>query len=209
MFVSRILGEYPQYQSNAKEACRHLINSNLSIIHSMLSIQSNAKQQKIILQLLAAIVSLDLNLSRELLIHLSLPLEVIKSLVQHRKPTDNHNIRNCFIHFIMAFLIEGNVSIIRLLLDKRDLFSNIFSDLIYDSKDIVILILTTLKTYILQNPNVSKTMKLQLFSISIIQNLICLYNWKGLNNHPKFKTQSFIPETQYLEEKEVFIIKTF
>lgn len=203
----RILGQYPQYQSNAKEACRHLINSNLSIIHSMLSIQSNAKQQKIILQLLAAIVSLDSNLSRELLIHLSLPLEVIKSLIQHRKPTDNDNIRNCFIHFIMAFLIEGNVSIIRLLLDKRDLFSHIFFDLIYDSKDIIILILTILKTYILQNPNVSKTMKLQLFSTSIIQNLICLYNWKGPNNHPKFK--SFIPETQYLEEKEVFIIKTF
>ncbi|OAD59844.1 Nucleolar pre-ribosomal-associated protein 1, partial [Eufriesea mexicana] len=201
ILLIKILTQYPQYHTSTEEACRYLINSHLSVIHAMLSTQSNAKQQKVVLQLLAAIVSLGGNLPRELLIHLSLSLEVVKSLVQHTKPTDDQNTRNCFIHFIMAFLIEGNIPIIRTLLDKRDLLSSIFPDLIYDSKDIVVLILTTLKTYILQNANVSKTMKLQIFSTSVIQNLLCLYNWKGPNNWPKLKTQSSVTDSHFLLEK--------
>lgn len=172
----------------------------------MLSMQSNVKQRKVILQLLAAIVSLGGNFPRELLAHLSLPPDVIKSLVQQTRPTDNQNIRNCYIHFVLAFLIEGNVPIIRALLDKRELLFKIFPDLVYDSKDIVALILTTLKTYILQNTNVSKTMKLQIFSTTIIQNLVCLYNWKGPNNWAKFKTRNIPPGPQCSEDKEVFVV---
>ncbi|KOX72872.1 Nucleolar pre-ribosomal-associated protein 1, partial [Melipona quadrifasciata] len=201
ILLMKILSQYPQYQSSAEAACRHLINSHLSIIHSMLSIQSNAKQQKVVLQLLAAIVSFGGNLPRELLTYLSLPMEVIKFLVQHTKPTDDQNTRNCFIHFILAFLIDGSTPIIRILLDKRDLFYSIFPDLIYDSKDIIVLVLTTFKIHILQNPNISKTMKLQLFPISIIQNFVNLYNWKGPTNCPKLKNRSFISDSQIVEEK--------
>ncbi|XP_076754806.1 nucleolar pre-ribosomal-associated protein 1 [Xylocopa sonorina] len=205
ILLMKILTQYPQYQSSAEAACRHLINSHLSLIHSMLSLQSNAKQRRVILQLLAVVVSLGGNLPRELLAHLSLPLEVVKFLVQHTKPTDSQNTRNCFIHFILAFLVEGSVPIIRVLLDKRILLSSIFPALIYDSKDIVTLVLTTLKTYILHNASVSKTMKLKIFSTSIIQNLVCLYNWKGPNNWPKLKSQDAIPNVCHLQEKEVVI----
>ncbi|CAK9816187.1 Nucleolar pre-ribosomal-associated protein 1 [Anthophora quadrimaculata] len=203
ILLIKILTNYPQYQSSAEEACRHLINSHLSSIHSMISVQSNMKQRKIILQLLAVIVSLGGNLPRELLSHLAIPPEIVKSLVEHTKPTDKQNIRNCFIHFILAFLIEGSVPIIRALLDKQHLLSSIFPDLIYDSKEVVALILTTLKTYVLQNPSVSKTMKLQIFSTSVIQNLVSLYNWKGPNNWPKHKAQNTTSNSEYLEEKEI------
>ncbi|KOC67634.1 Nucleolar pre-ribosomal-associated protein 1, partial [Habropoda laboriosa] len=201
LFLLRILTQYPEYQTEAERACHHLINSHLSLIHSMMSAKSNVKQRKIILQLLAVIVSLGGTLPRELLSHLALPPELVKSFVQHTKPTDDQNIRNCFIHFILAFLIEGSVPVIRSLLDKQHLLSSIFPDLIYDSKDIVALILTTLKTYVLHNSNVSKTVKLQIFSIPVIQNLVYLYNWKGPNNWSKHKTQNVMPNSQYHEEK--------
>nr|XP_034186486.1 nucleolar pre-ribosomal-associated protein 1 [Osmia lignaria] len=203
ILLIKILAQYPQHQPSAQEACRHLINSHLSLIHSMLSVQSNAKHRKVILQLLAAVVSLGGNLPCELLVHLSIPPEVIKSLVQHTKPSDKQNIRNCFIHFIIAFLIEGNVQIIKALLEKRGLLSSIFPDLIYDSKDIVNLVITTLKNYILKNSNVTKTMKLHIFSTSVVQNIVCLYNWKGPSNWPKNKNQDFTSHPQYLAEKEV------
>nr|XP_031843473.1 nucleolar pre-ribosomal-associated protein 1 [Nomia melanderi] len=203
IMLIKIMAQYPQYQSSADGACRHLINSYLSVVHSMLSVQSNAKQRKTVLQLLAAIVSLGGNLPRELLAHLSLQPDVITSLVKQTKPTDNQNIRNCFIHFILAFLIEGNILTIRTLLNKYDLLSSIFPDLLYDSKDTVALVLTTLKTYILQNSKISKTMKLHVFSTSVVQNLVHLYNWKGPNNWPKNKTNNLITNPQYLEEKEI------
>ncbi|XP_076686746.1 nucleolar pre-ribosomal-associated protein 1 isoform X3 [Andrena cerasifolii] len=202
ILLIKILAQYPKYQTSAEGACRHLINSHLSLIHSMLSIQSNAKQRKVVLQLLAAMVSLGGNVPRELLAHLSLLPEVIKSLARHTKPTDSQNIRNCLIHFILSFLIEGNVTIIRALLDKHNLLSSIFPNMIFDSKDIVALVITTLKTYILKNSKISKTMKLHIFSTSVIQNLVYLYNWKGPNNWPQSKTRDTL-SPQYVDEKQV------
>ncbi|XP_043249486.1 nucleolar pre-ribosomal-associated protein 1 [Colletes gigas] len=203
ILLIKVLTQYPENQYNLVGECRHLINSHLSLVHSMLSAQSSAKERKVVLQLLAAIVSLGDSLPRELLVHLSLLPEVIRSLVRHTKPTDSQNVRNCYVNFILAFLIEGNVSTIKTLLDKRNLLSSIFSDMIYDSKDVISLVITTLKTYILQNPKVSKTMKLHIFSTSVVQNLVLLYNWKGPNNWPKNKIQSTTASPQYLEEKEV------
>lgn len=202
----RILTKYPQYRNIAIEACRHLLNSYMSIVHSMLSVQSNAKQRKVVLKLLAATASLDSSLSRELLIHLSLQQQTLESLVQHTKSMDSQSVRTCFIHFVLAFLIEGNMLVIRTLLDKRNLLCCIFSDLLYDSKDIVTLVLTTVKTYVLENTGVSKTMKLHVFSTSAILNLISLYNWKGPNNWPKNKTYGFDESENFRADKEVIII---
>ncbi|CAD1472827.1 unnamed protein product, partial [Heterotrigona itama] len=205
ILLIKILSQYPRYRSSAEAACRRLINSHLSMIHSMLSARSNAKQQKVVLQLLAAIVSFGGNLPREILAHLSLPMEVVRSLVQRTKPTDDRDTRNCFIHFILAFLIDGTTPIIRTFLDKRDLFYSIFPDLIYDSKDIVVLVLTTFKIHILRNPNISKTIKLQLFPISVVQNIVNLYDWKGPSNCPKLKSRSFTSDSQNVEEKQIVV----
>ncbi|XP_012058642.1 PREDICTED: nucleolar pre-ribosomal-associated protein 1 [Atta cephalotes] len=203
ILLMRILTECPQYRNSAIEACRHLLNSYMSIVYSMLSIQSNAKQRKVILKLLAAIASLDSSLSRELLIHLSLQQQTLENLVQQIKPMDSQSVRTCFIHFVLAFLVEGNALVIRTLLDKRNLLCCIFSELLYDSKDIVTLVLTTVKTYVLENIGVSKTTKLHVFSTSIVLNLISLYNWKGPNNWPKNKTHSCDDSENFLADKEV------
>lgn len=175
----------------------------MSVIHSMLSIQSNIKQRKVVLRLLTAVVSLDNSLARELLAHLSLQRNVLDNLIQHIKPTDPQNVRTCFIHFILAFLVERDSSVIKTLLDKRSLLSCIFSDLLYDSKDIVTLILTTVKTYILENTSITKTMKLHVFSTSVVLNLISLYNWKGPTNWPKNKTCHSDDSEDFLADKEV------
>ncbi|XP_011866793.1 PREDICTED: nucleolar pre-ribosomal-associated protein 1 [Vollenhovia emeryi] len=203
ILLMRILTEYPQRRSSAIEACRHLINSYMSIVHSMLSTQSSAKQRKVVLRLLAAIASLDNGLSKELLIHLSLQQQTLESLAQYTKPTDSQSVRTCFIHFVLAFLVEGNTLVIRTLLDKRNLLCCVFSDLLYDSKDVVTLVLTTVKTYVLENVGVSKTTKLHVFSVPAVLNLILLYNWKGPNNWPKNKTHSFDGSDNFLADKEV------
>ncbi|XP_011695235.1 PREDICTED: nucleolar pre-ribosomal-associated protein 1 isoform X1 [Wasmannia auropunctata] len=203
ILLMRILTECSQYQNSAIEACRHLLNSHMSVVHSMLSIQSSAKQRKVVLRLLAAIASLDSGLSRELLIHLSLQQQTLESLVQQTKPTDPQSVRTCFIHFVLAFLVEGNTLVIRTLLDKRSLLCCIFSDLLYDSKDTVTLVLTTVKTYVLENIGVSKTMKMHVFSVPAILNLISLYNWKGPNNWSKNKTHSVDDSENFLADKKV------
>lgn len=197
--------KYPQYQNSAIEACRHLLNSHMSIVHSMLSIQSNTKQRKVVLRLLAAIVSLGGNLSRELLAHLSLQQQTLKNLVRPSKYKEPESVRVCFVHFILAFFMEGNASVIRMLLVKCDLFSSIFPELIYDSKDIVSLVLTTMKMYVLENTSISKTMKLHLFSTSVVLNLVSLYNWKGPNNRFKNQNCNSDEDGEFLADKKVIV----
>lgn len=205
--VCRILAEYPQYQDSTVEACRYLLNSHMSIVYSMLSLQSNVKQRKIILKVLTAIVSLDNSLSRELLIHLSLQRRTMENLVQHTKPTDPQNVRTCFIHFVLAFLVEGSVPVIRTLLDKHYLLSRIFPDMLYDSKDVVVLVLNVIKKYVLENNDISKTMKMCIFSTSVVLNLLSLYNWKGPTNWikkiKKNKTHNTDESEAFLLDKEV------
>lgn len=180
--IMKILEKYPQYHSSASEACRHLVNSHLSSIHSMLSSQSNAKQRKVVLRLLTAVVSLGGNLPRELLGHLSLHSQVLETLTKHTQPSDLQSVRTSFIHFILSFLVEGNVSVVRALLDKRGVISCIFPELIYDTHYLVNLVLTTIKTYVLENQGISKTIKLHTFSTPVVQSLVSLYNWKGPKN---------------------------
>lgn len=190
-------------QSSAEEACRHLINTHLASVHLMLSAQSRAKNRKIVLKLLAAIVSLGGTLPRELLNHLSFHSQLLDVLVTHLKPTDPQSVRTCFIHFILAFLIDGTASDIRALLEKRGVLSSIFAGLAYDYSDIVQLVLTTVKKYILENPIITKTTKLHVFSTPVVQGLVNLYNWKGPKNWPGNKKQKVLTENIDPEEKEV------
>ncbi|XP_015514342.2 nucleolar pre-ribosomal-associated protein 1 [Neodiprion lecontei] len=206
--VMKILEKYPQYHSSATEACRHLLNSHLSSIHSMLSSQSNAKQRRVVLRLLTAVVSLGGSLPRELLGHLSLHTQVLDTLSSHTQPSDPQCVRTSFVHFILSFLVEGNLSVVRALLEKRGVLSSIFPGLIYDSHQLVNLVLTTIKSYVLENPGISKTIKLHTFSTPVVQNLVSLYNWKGPTNWPGKNRKKNVEESSghtNLEEKKVVV----
>ncbi|XP_036142931.1 nucleolar pre-ribosomal-associated protein 1 isoform X2 [Monomorium pharaonis] len=203
ILLMRILTEYPQYRDSTLEACRYLLNSHMSSVYSMFSAQSNTKQRKTVLRLLAALVSLDSGLSRELLIHLTLQQQTLESLVRHTKPMDPQSIRTCYIHFVLAFLVEGNTLVIRTLLDKRNMLSCIFPELLYDSKDVVSLVLTTVKTYVIENINITKTTKLRVFCIPVVLNLVSLYNWKGPSNWSKNKNHGFDNSENFLADKEI------
>ncbi|XP_011299628.1 nucleolar pre-ribosomal-associated protein 1 [Fopius arisanus] len=187
--IMKILEKYPQNIGSAQEACHHFINVYVSTIHAMMSKQSTPKQRKIVLRLLASIVSLGGTLPRELLAHLSFHAEIVILMCQQTKPTDPQSVRTCFIHFILSFLVDSRASVIRGLLEKRGLLASIFPQLIYDSHLTVHLVLNTIKTYVLENSAVTKTLKLQVFSTPVVQNLVSLYNWKGPKNWPGFENK--------------------
>ena len=150
-------------------------------------------------------VALGGSLPRELLGHLSFHTQVLETLSQQTKPDDAQSVRTCFIHFILAFLVEGNTPIIRAMLDKRGMLSCIFPELVYDSHTTVHLVLDTVKTYVLENQFVSKTSKLHVFSTPVLQNLVGLYNWKGPKNWPgpNRKKRDGSKDVVHPEEKEV------
>lgn len=206
LFHNRILKKFPRHQGAAEEACRHILNVHLSTVHSMLSATSSPKHRKAIIKCLTAMVTIGVSIQREVLNHLSLHTQVLETLLQHNKPTDADNVRTCFVRFILAFLIEGNVSIIRELLDKRGVLTSVFSGLIYDSHELVQLVLGTVKKYVLENLKISKTTKLHVFSTPVVQSLVSLYNWKGPNNWTADPKKSKINLPVNSTEKEVIFL---
>lgn len=92
---------------------------------------------------------------------------------------DIETVRICYIHFILAYLIEGNVTLIRNLLDRNELVMAVSSGLMYDSADTVCLVLSTLQRFVLMSNQVSKTKKIQVFSIDVVREFMHLYDWKG------------------------------
>ncbi|XP_063974983.1 uncharacterized protein LOC135161387 [Diachasmimorpha longicaudata] len=205
--IMKILEKYPQQITPAQEACHHLINVHLSKVYGLMSNQSNSKQRKTVLRLLTSMVSLGGTLPLELLTHLSFHQETLTLMSKQVKPTDPESVRTCFIHFILSFLVDGRSSVVRGLLDKRGLLTSIFPDLIYDSHDNVLLILKTVKTYVLENNGISKTLKLHVFSTPVVYSLVSLYNWKGPSNWPGFedKKRKSLADCMDPEERAITI----
>ncbi|CAG2057501.1 unnamed protein product [Timema podura] len=104
---------------STEAACRQLLYSHLDTVHFMLGAEASSHSRRTILTLLAAMVTANPQLAKEVLAHVNFPPSELKQLTTHRKPQDKNNTRTCFIRFLMAFLIGGDVHVIKLLTDKK------------------------------------------------------------------------------------------
>lgn len=199
IILMRILSDLPQFYVKAEVGCRYLLRAFLPIINTMLSLNSNAHQRKIVLRLLTAVVTVSSELAHEVAVQVTLSPPVLELLVKHSQaPEGKHSVRSCFIHYLLSFFVSGSDFTIRLLLDKKGYINSIIPGLMYDSADMVVLVLATLRSKVLENPSVSKTNKLRTFSVPVIRSLIGLYEWKGPK---KWKGDADIPIQQPDEQE--------
>ncbi|XP_049802238.1 nucleolar pre-ribosomal-associated protein 1 [Schistocerca nitens] len=203
VILMRILSDLPQFYIKAEVGCRYLLRAFLPIINTMLSLNSNAHQRKIVLRLLTAVVTVSSELAHEVAVQITLSPPVLELLVKHSQASEEkHNVRSCFIHYLLSFFVSGSDFTIRLLLDRKGYINSIIPGLLYDSADLVVLVLATLRSKVLENPSVSKTNKLRTFSVPIIRSLIGLYEWKGPQKW-KGDADSLIQQTDEQEGKSV------
>lgn len=202
-----IIANFPHLTPNAIEACRYLMNTYMSLVQNMLSKTAIAKQKVITLKLLTAIVSTNSLLGRDILSHLSLNSEIIDILSAQIHPLNKTSVRVCFIHFLMSFLVEGDLALIRQFLSHKNILSSIFPDLVYDQAITVNLVLATIKTSVVENINISKTLKMHTFNTSVVQHLTKLYDWLGPHNFQKNKNRKKQTTTVEVspDEKEIVL----
>lgn len=101
--------------------------------------------------------------------------------------------RQAFINFVTAFLIENHYPTICILLDKKGLLTSIMSGLKFDRASDVCMVMATLKTSILENPLMGKTQKMKLFNTQVVKDIINLYNWKGPDGRKKGHSTTVSP----------------
>lgn len=178
-----ILSESTQLTQPAVQACSYLMNSHRQCIEKLLY-SPVSQHKRSVLKLLTAIVALEPQFGRDILatMHVVFNAETISNFTSHKKQnidSEEDSIRTCYIHFIMSYLIEGNIMLIRNLLDRNELILALLSGLIYDNADTVILVLSSLHRFVLKSALVSKTKKVQVFNVDVVKKLLQLYEWKG------------------------------
>lgn len=166
------------------EACAYILNNHRSSIEKLLNSNVLA-HKKAALKLLTVMVYLAPHLGRELLTSFNAVFntESLMKFTSHDKLEchldDEERVRTCYIHFVMAYIIEGNPILVKNLLDRAELVMAVVSGLVYDSPKTVCLVLNALQKFVLRAEAVSKTKKVHVFSQNVIKELLKLFEWKG------------------------------
>lgn len=173
----RISSSYPQYQSSAYESCRYLLNNYITVINKMINMSSTTPERKSCLKLLTAMVAFSPILAKDILMHVNFHSSNVELLTKHTGETDS--VRDNFIQFLTAYLVDGHYPALSVLLEKKGFFTSIITGLKFDSADTLCLVVSAMKNFILENPSVSKTAKMKTFNTVVIRDIVNLYNWKG------------------------------
>lgn len=171
-----------RHETAAQEACRYLLNNHITLLNKMLSLNSSVNERKIVLKLLTVIATVSTALAKDVLLKVNFHQANIEVLSKNTSETND--VRYHFIQFLIAFVVDGQYPTLAVLLEKRGLLTSIMGGLQYDDADCVCLVITALKIHILENPFVSKTVKMKTFNTQVLKNIVNLYNWKGKGHAP-------------------------
>ncbi|CAG9865333.1 unnamed protein product [Phyllotreta striolata] len=177
LILLKISSSYPQYRSSAYESCRYLLNNYITVINKMLNMSSTTPERKSCLKLLTSMVAFSPVLAKDILINVSFHTANIELLTKHTG--EKNSVRDNFIKFLTAYLVDGHYPALSTLLEKKGFITSIIQGLKYDSVDTLCLVVSAMKTFILENPYVSKTAKMKTFNTVVIKDVVNLYNWTG------------------------------
>ncbi|XP_055923704.1 uncharacterized protein LOC129954076 [Eupeodes corollae] len=182
LVVMEILSNHKSHLESAISACRYFLKSNSSVFESLLK-SNNLNHRKCALKLLTAIVCTEPQLGRQLLSSFDILSNVreIENFLSHSKYElhDEDTVRKCYIHFILAYLVDGNILLIRNILDKGILIKALASGLLFDDHVTVCVVISTLKKFVLECPEISKTKKVNVFDLDCVKSFARLYDWLG------------------------------
>lgn len=168
---------YNKYRNSSHDACRYILNNYIMIINKMIGMSSTTLERKVCLKLLTAMVTFSTNLAKDVLINVNIRSTNLELLTKHTGEIDS--VRDHFIHFLTAFLVDGHYPALSVLLEKKGFLTSIINGLKFDSSDTLCIVITAMKNHILENPLVSKTAKMKTFNTVVIRDIVNLYNWKG------------------------------
>lgn len=161
----------------AYQSCRYFLQNFASVIDKMLGYTSSAAERIVILKFLTTMAANSSELSKDILTHVNFNLARVEFLSLSR--VENKAVRKQFVYFLTAVLIDIEYPVLSILLSKKNLMTSIIPGLVHDEADTVCFILNAMKQSILENPLVSKTVKMKTFNTIVAKRIVNLYNWKG------------------------------
>ncbi|XP_037941503.1 uncharacterized protein LOC119674437, partial [Teleopsis dalmanni] len=182
LVVMEIITNQKDHMESAVHACRYFLKSYGSTLELLLQ-STQLQHRRTALKLLTAIVCAEPQLGRQILSSYDVlsNVKTIENLLSHSKfeINDSETVRKCFIHFVLAYLIDGNTLLIRNILDRGALLRGLASGLIYDDHVTACVVISTLRQYVLECAEISKTKKTNVFDLECCKHFVRLYDWQG------------------------------
>lgn len=180
--IMEILTNQKSHMESAAHAGRYFLKAHGGLLDQLLQ-SAQPNHRKNALKLLTAIVCVDSQLGRQVLSSYDIlsNVKTMEEMLSHSKHDykNEETVRKAYIHFILAFLVDGNTLLIRNILDRGHLIRVLAKGLLYDDHVTVCVVLNTLRQYVLENNNILKTKKVHVFDLECCKHLRRLYDWEG------------------------------
>uniref|UniRef100_A0A452UU67 URB1 ribosome biogenesis homolog n=1 Tax=Ursus maritimus TaxID=29073 RepID=A0A452UU67_URSMA len=159
---------------------KKLMNNHMKLICESLY-ASGYRLARACLNLMAAMVTQGPEAARDVCSHFDLNKKTLYTLATKRDSKGVHDVRLAYIQFALSFLIAGDDSTIVQVLELKEFIPCIFSSGIKEDRISTInILLSTLKTKVIHNKNITKTQKVRFFTGQLLNHIAALYSWNGI-----------------------------
>ncbi|NXC43094.1 NPA1P protein, partial [Penelope pileata] len=161
---------------------KRLIHSYMKLVYAALY-SENYRLSRVCLTLLSAMVAQGPDSARDVYSHFDFNNKFLPGLVKKRDKKGRPDVRMAYIQFALSFLIAGDNAVLIQVLELKDFIPDIFRSGIKEDKvSTVNLLLSTLKTKVVQNKNITKTQKVRFFTAEVLNHMASLYRWNGITD---------------------------
>ncbi|XP_034371344.1 nucleolar pre-ribosomal-associated protein 1 [Arvicanthis niloticus] len=169
----------------------HVVGTNIvkKLLHNHMKLlceslyASGYRMARACLDLMAAVVTQGPEAARDVCSCFDLNKKALYALVTKRDSKGVHDVRLAYIQFALSFLIAGDDNTIGQVLEIKEFIPCIFSSGIKEDKISTInILLSTLKTKVTHNKNITKTQKVRFFTAQFLSHIAALYSWNGVTD---------------------------
>ncbi|NXG83836.1 NPA1P protein, partial [Stercorarius parasiticus] len=161
---------------------KKLIHSHMKSVYAALY-SENPRMNQVCLTLLSAMVAQGPDSARDVYSHFDFNNKFLPGLLKKRHKKGRSDVRMAYIQFAVSFLIAGDNATLTQVLELKDFIPNILrSEIKEDRVSTVDLLLSTLRTKVVQNKSITKTQKVRFFTAEVLIRIASLYRWNGITD---------------------------
>ncbi|XP_071537756.1 nucleolar pre-ribosomal-associated protein 1 [Panulirus ornatus] len=174
-----IAGDLSEFRHVGLHITQEILHKHYSLVYKLLTPHNNNRSIKAVLSCLTGMVMVGGDAANELLMTIEWEEINFSHILHRRNLKEVRDVRTNCVYLFLAFLNSEDSHVMKQFLQKKDVFPAIFPGLMWDPCERVINVLKVMHKSVLLNPDVSKTMKVNLFTPSTTKPLLELYNWLG------------------------------
>uniref|UniRef100_T1ITS2 Nucleolar pre-ribosomal-associated protein 1 C-terminal domain-containing protein n=1 Tax=Strigamia maritima TaxID=126957 RepID=T1ITS2_STRMM len=178
LILFRIVDDLPEYTFVGTDIVQHVCSNCMTNVYWLLG-NKKAQLVKKTLKLLSVFVLFNPQAAGEVMTHFDFTQASVMKLQMRTDIKDEQSVRVCYIYFLLSFLFTDDDKIIFQLMEKAELFKQLFVYLIRDAAPVINQFLSTILDKVICNKAIPKTLKVRLVNGSTLFHIARLYTWNG------------------------------